>query len=84
MPDLFRLQQGGTQYRRLVAPFQRVFGATIFFGTDVERRSGVFHHVRLNFMREARIWFSRDADQPSLPNGFENTIVLTDEFYQEI
>ena len=34
MLDSFGMQQGGTQYRRLVAAFQRVFGATIFFGTD--------------------------------------------------
>jgi Plasmid encoded RepA protein len=84
MLDVFGLQQGGTQYRRLVASFQRVFGATIFFGTDAERRAAVFHQVRFNFMSEARIWFARDAGQPFLPGGFENTIVLTDEFYREI
>ena len=28
--DTFGMQQGGTQYRRLVAAFQRIFGATIF------------------------------------------------------
>jgi hypothetical protein len=29
MLDSFGMQQGGTQYRRLVAAFQRIFGATI-------------------------------------------------------
>ena len=33
------MQQGGTQYRRLVGAFQRIFGATIFFGTDSQHRS---------------------------------------------
>jgi len=29
MLDTFGIQQGGSQYRRLVASFQRIFGATI-------------------------------------------------------
>src|ERR1700724_881871 len=33
MLDTFGMQQGGSQYRRLVNSFQRIFGATIFFGT---------------------------------------------------
>jgi hypothetical protein len=39
MLDVFGMQQGGSQYRRPIAAFQRVFGATIFFGTDTQ--SGV-------------------------------------------
>jgi hypothetical protein len=38
MLDIFGMQQGGSQYRRLIAAFQRVFGATIFFGTGHARR----------------------------------------------
>ncbi|HXE11277.1 MAG TPA: hypothetical protein VN633_04105 [Bryobacteraceae bacterium] len=37
MLDLFGMQQGGSQYQRLISAFQRVFGATIFFGTDTQR-----------------------------------------------
>lgn len=37
MLSTFDMDQGGSQSRRLVAAFQRVFGATIFFGTDVQR-----------------------------------------------
>jgi hypothetical protein len=36
MLHTFGLQQGGSQYRRLVASFQRIFGATIFFGSDTQ------------------------------------------------
>jgi hypothetical protein len=36
MLDTFGMQQGGSQYRRLIEAFQRVFGATIFFGTDTQ------------------------------------------------
>jgi hypothetical protein len=36
------LQLDGSQYRRLMASFQRIFGVTIFFGTDrqLERAEG--------------------------------------------
>ena len=85
MLDTFGLQQGGTQYRRLIASFERIFGATIYFGTDTQReRTAVVHRVRFNFMSEARIWYSRDAEQETLPNGFQNEIVLSHEFFDEI
>jgi hypothetical protein len=85
MLDTFGMQQGGTQYRRLVAAFQRIFGATIFFGTDTQRdKAAVFHQARFNFMTEARIWYSRDHEQQTLPGGCQNEIVLSAEFYREI
>jgi hypothetical protein len=30
----FGMQKGGKEYRRLVSALERIFGATIFFGTD--------------------------------------------------
>jgi len=85
MLDSFGMQQGGTQYRRLIAAFQRIFGATIFFGTETQReRAMVVHHARFNFMSEARIWYSREPDQPTLPGCFRNEIVLSHEFFSEI
>ncbi len=85
MLDTFGMQQGGSQYRRLVAAFQRIFGATIFFGTDTQtKRALVTHQARFNFMREARIWYSRDPKQTFLPDDFENEIVLSDEFFREV
>ena len=85
MLDTFGLRQGGSQYRRLEASFQRIFGATIFFGTDVQReRAAVVHRARFNFMTEARIWYSKDFDQRLLPGDCQNMIVLSDEFYREI
>ena len=85
MLDTFGMQQGGSQYRRLVAAFQRIFGATIFFGTDTQReRAAVIHRARFNFMSEARIWYSRDPEQRHLPGDCQNMIVLSDEFYREV
>ena len=85
MLDTFGMQQGGTQYRRLVVAFQRIFGATIFFGTDTHRQKAmVVHQARFSFMSEARIWYSRHSDQETLPCEFQNEIVLSDEFLREI
>lgn len=73
MLDTFGIQQGGSQYRRLVASFQRIFGATIFFGTDIQRdRAAVVHCARFNFMTEVRIWYSRDLEQALLPGDCQN------------
>ena len=83
-PAIFGMQQGRSQYRRLIKSFQRLFGATIFFGTDTQREhAAVFHRARFNFMSEARIWYSRDSEAKLLPGGCQNVIVLSDEFYRE-
>ncbi len=42
MLETFGMQQGGSQYRRLIAAFQRIFGATIFLGTDTHLCSQTF------------------------------------------
>jgi hypothetical protein len=85
MLQTFGMQQGGSQYRRLVASFQRIFGATIFFGTDSQsQRALVVHRARFSFMTEARIWYSHDPEQKLLPGDCQNRIVLSEEFYREI
>jgi len=82
MLSTFGMQQGGSQYRRLVASFQRIFGATIFFGTDSQSEcAAVVHRARFNFMTEARIWYFRDPDQKlsqigKFYNGRHHTTVL--------
>jgi hypothetical protein len=35
-------------------------------------------------MSEARIWYSRNVVQPTLPGDCRNTIVLSNEFFREI
>jgi hypothetical protein len=81
MLETFGLSKGGKEYRRLIAAFERIFGATIFFGTDVTRPTAkLVHRVRFSFFREAHIWYNR-GDQ--MPDPAENVIVLSDEFYAE-
>jgi hypothetical protein len=83
--DTFGLAKGGKEYRRLVAAFERIFGATIFFGTDSTRATAkVVHRARFNFLSEAQIWYDRDPAQKPLSEEFANVVVLSDEFYREI
>lgn len=85
MLETFGLHKGGKEYRRLVAAFERIFGATIFFGTDTLLGTAkVVQRSRFSFFREAQIWYSRDPEQFPLSEQFENVIVLSDEFYPEI
>ena len=79
--EWFGLSKGGKEYRRLVAAFERIFGATIFFGTDTSRPPArLVHRARFSFLREAQIWYHRDgrATEP-----LENVVVLSEEFYAE-
>ena len=85
MLETFGMSKGGKEYRRLIAAFERIFGATIFFGTDtLTSKAKVVHRARFNFFSEARIWYNRTPDDRVLSQGFENTIVLSDEFFQEV
>ena len=85
MLETFGMHKGGKEYRRLVAAFERIFGATMFFGTDLmTSKAHVVQRSRFNFLREAQIWYNRSPDQRVLSEDFENVIVLSDEFYQEI
>jgi hypothetical protein len=85
MLETFGMHKGGKEYRRLVAAFERIFGATIFFGTDtLSGPAKVVQCSRFSFFREAQIWYSRDPEQYPVSDQFENVIVLSDEFYREI
>ncbi len=83
--DTFGLSKGGKEYRRLVSAFERIFGATIFFGTESNRSAAkMIHRSRFNFLSEAQIWYNRDPEQAPLSEEFANVVVLSDEFYREI
>jgi hypothetical protein len=85
MLETFGMHKGGKEYRRLVAAFERIFGATIFFGTDsLSGTARVVQRSRFSFFHEAQIWYSRDPQQYPISDQFENVIVLSDEFYREI
>ena len=85
MLEIFGMGKGGWEYRRLIAAFERIFGATMFFGTDsLTAKAKVVHRSRFNFFRQAQIWYNRAADESVFSRNLENVIVLSDEFFQEI
>ena len=67
----------------MVAAFDDIFGATIFFGTDSVRGGArVVHRCRFKFLREAQIWYDQDPAQGTGGDRLENVIALSDEFLQ--
>ncbi|MDQ1472394.1 MAG: hypothetical protein QOJ99_3874 [Bryobacterales bacterium] len=74
------LQQNGSHYRRLAAGFRRVFGSTIFFGTQDEREgSQVWDCGRIHFFDQMRLWF-HDGGSGTLGN----MLTLSEPFWQEL
>ena len=64
----FGMQKGGKEYRRLIASFERIFGATMFFGTEsLTARARVVQRSRFNFLREAQIWYNRSPEERVMP-----------------
>jgi hypothetical protein len=86
MLSFFRLSLDGRHYRRLVQAFQRVFAATIFFGSDDRPEpSPIFDWARFHFFDQIRLWFNHSASEYG--NSLEashNSITLSQAFYDEI
>jgi hypothetical protein len=83
MLEFFHLTKDGRHYRRIVEGFQRVFAATIFFGTD--DRPGPHQMTdcsRFHFFERMCLWFS-ETDIDHQHNDSENTITLSDAFFEE-
>ena len=79
MLETFGMSKGGKEYRRLVAAFERIFGATMFFGTEsTSAAARVVHRTRFNFLSEATIWYQQDGV------GGENVVILSEEFFAEL
>ena len=86
MLDFFRLSKDGRHYRRLVQGFQRIFAATIFFGTeDQPGHSLLVDWARFHFFDRMLLWFNApEQRQPATSESFENIITLSEAFYKEI
>jgi hypothetical protein len=84
--DYFHLPKDGAQYRRVKAAFQRIFAATIFFGTEQQTdKRIVVDSARFHFMDSMRLWFNASGEPQSENDGTsDNTITLSEPFYQEI
>jgi Plasmid encoded RepA protein len=84
--DYFRLRKDGSQYRRIKTAFQRVFAATIFFGSEEHlKKTPLVDWSRFHFADQMRLWFNReDRPQPSAQQDPGNMVVLSEAFYREI
>ena len=86
MLDFFRLPKDGPHYRRLVQGFQRIFAATIFFGTE-EKPCGarLIDSSRFHFLDRMRLWFNSDSATPTANAvTHDNIITLSEAFHEEI
>ena len=72
--DYFHLPKDGAHYRRIKAAFQRIFAATIFFGTEEDTKK---HHVvdstRFHFMDSMHLWFNRAAEAEAAGRSYRTT-----------
>jgi len=86
MLSFFRLSLDGRPYRRLVQAFQRVFAATIFFGSDDRPEpTRIFDWARFHFFDQVRLWFNHSAPEcGNSSDAPQNTITLSEAFYDEI
>lgn len=84
--EFLQLPKDGIHYRRLIQGFQRIFAASIFFGTDEEHEGGqVFDWARVHFFDHMTLWFDRSGSQNSSGSErAENVITLSEGYYAEI
>lgn len=84
--DFLQFPKDGLHYRRIIEGCQRIFAASIFFGTDEEQEGGkVFDWARFHFFDHMRLWFNRaDFQNSPGPDRAENVITLSEGFYEEI
>jgi hypothetical protein len=85
MLDYFELPKNRYHYKRIVQGFQRIFGATIFFGTEEQREKAVvLDSARFHFFDRMHIWYNREQPSQHHGNGLENAITLSEAFHKEI
>jgi hypothetical protein len=85
MLDYFELPKNGHHYNRIVQGFQRVFGATIFFGTEEQRQGAVVSNsARFHFFDCVQLWYNREEAAALDRQGPDNIITLSEAFHNEI
>jgi len=83
--EFFHLSKDGRHYRRIVEGFQRVFAATIFFGTEEQAGTNqMIDCARFHFFDSVHLWFSNPEMQDQPATNGENVIALSKSFHDEI
>jgi len=85
MLDFFHLPKDGPHYRRFVDGFKRLFGATIFFGTEDHPHSAPFlDWSRFHFFDDLKLWFDTAEGEHRSAGQHDNAITVGEAFYREI
>jgi hypothetical protein len=66
-----------------VEGFHRIFGATIFFGTDEQRKSP-YVDGRFHYFDRVKVWFNADEDTRWVAKDIPNAIELSENFWYEL
>lgn len=85
--DTFGLPKDGRYYKRLIGGFERIFYSTFFFTSDEQNVETVMiSRTSFRFVRTLKLWYTRETVSNQEPDSvpFENTIVLSEEFWNEI
>ncbi|HTV53797.1 MAG TPA: replication protein RepA, partial [Terriglobia bacterium] len=83
--EFFRFPKDGPHYRRLVDGFKRLFGASIFFGTEQRPESTSFiDWARFHFFDQMKLWFNTAQSEPASPGPHNNDVTVSEAFYREI
>lgn len=83
--DFFHLFKDGKRYHRIMEGFQRIFAATIFFGTkDQTDDALVVDWARFHFFDRIHLWFHDSESACAVHPDSENSITLSEAFYEEI
>jgi hypothetical protein len=73
--DCFELPRNGYHYNRIIQGFQRIFGATIFFGTEEQRQQQVVSSsVRFHFFDRMELWYNREELPEVNRDGCTNVV----------
>jgi len=85
--ETFALPKDGRYYKRLIAGFERIFYSTFYFTTDEHNAETVMiTRTSFRFVSTLKLWYIRgtSSNQEHDSGPFENTIVLSEEFWNEI
>ncbi len=85
--ETFGLPKDGRYYKRLIAGFERIFYSTFFFTSDEQNAETIMiTRTSFRFVSTLKLWYIRGAapHRERDPGPLENTIVLSEEFWNEI
>ena len=82
---LLGMEAGGYSYRRIMDGFERVFSATIYFGTDRMERARLIDKYRMAFFDRMRLWYDEEKQvRGNQHDSYDNVIYLSESFWDEL